>query len=430
MFFYEPQYREYELGTELDFSDIRYNIVNYFEYGISEPERGFSWICEKEAMLSFTFTDDVQIIQGHFNLADVFCGKQNVIIFANDVPVFSEIVTGCSTLSFVFSKPKNGKVILKFLFPDASSPFELGKSEDKRVLSLCIKNLVFTKLEPKIIPNNSVISFLKKEQNFKDYIICGLSEVQDNGTWTDKKILSFAIKFKEEELLLFNAKLVALFNEKQNVQIFANGISVFKNNVTNLNDINCVFLPSSSKEVLFNVILNDANSPKNLGLSDDERLLGLMLENISFKKVNFKEYEIGTTLFAKKNNPSLVPYIIKGFSFQEKDFTWTDGKILLFCAKLKNYKIGTKLSCRIFLKGVFNGSQEVSISVFDNQVFLGNVDNSITEIDFNIDKLNGNEVVLEFSIPNAFSPNSLDSNDNDKRELSLKIEKMIIDFSS
>ena len=37
MSFYEPQYREYKLGTKLDFSKIKYNIINYFEYGISEP---------------------------------------------------------------------------------------------------------------------------------------------------------------------------------------------------------------------------------------------------------------------------------------------------------------------------------------------------------------------------------------------------------
>lgn len=430
MNYYDCEFRKYELGTKLDFSNAKYNIINYFEYGISEPEDGFTWFLENEAVLSFYFDCDCQIIEGVLDLANIFQNHQRVSIYANDILVFNEVLTDENDLHFVFARPKDGKVVLRFVFPDAKSPFELGLSDDARILSLCVKSLIFKKFLPSILPHNSLINFLKDSDNFNKYVIFGISDAEDVGAWTNNCALAFALKFESlSGLIVFKAKFAAIFNEKQHVRIFANGINVFEKEVTKTDDISFEFLASKDNEVLLNIELENAASPSMLGKGDDERILALMFESISFVKQELSLYKIGEELVAKKSDFSLKPYFFEGLSFVEKDYVWTEGKRIIFRAEVKDSS-KDKLSCDIFLKGVFNGLQEVIISDPTGEVFFGTIDNSTSKIKFDAhlisNKESSKEASFEMYFPNATSPSELDNLDKDTRVLALKIEKVVL----
>ncbi|MGI6680548.1 MAG: hypothetical protein ACOX3T_03560 [Bdellovibrionota bacterium] len=433
MYFYDFNFKEYSLGTKLDFSSNKYNIINYFEYGISEPEDGFAWTSENEIELSFNFVDDVQVIVGSFDLLTVYNESQNVKIYVNDIVAFDETIkeSECveKKINFIFSKPFDGKVKIRLILNDAISPYELSESEDKRKLSLCIKSLVFERCEVNSISSQKKISFLKNEQNFLPYLISGVSSAESIGAWTDAKQVMFAFNFenKQECLMFFDAKLSAINNDSQNVQIFANDVLVFHDEVASLDGIKFYFVVPRTKIVFIRILLKNAFSPKSFNVSEDVRLLGLMFQSISFSEVKLVSYELNTMLNAIKNDFSVKPYIFSGLSIPEKDYTWADGKRLLFGAKIEDYKANQSLKCKVFLGGVMRETQRVSILVFGIPVFFGNIDSSITEIDFDIPPLGNDNLVIEFFMLDATSPHSENSQDEDKRLLSLRVKSIIIE---
>ena len=147
--FFETKYKQYRLG-ELFYSSEEESPDGTFIYGLSNSEKAFTWTDGKRIEFHFKIENtQASIIHALFNLAMIFQNKQNVLIFINKEKIDNVLLDVKSNLEFDFLCPKDGIVDLVLELPDATSPYSIGMSQDKRVLALAIKSIIFSEKKPR-----------------------------------------------------------------------------------------------------------------------------------------------------------------------------------------------------------------------------------------------------------------------------------------
>ena len=107
--------------------------------GMSISEKTHIWNNGNEAVFEFQINEDFKDVQIYVNYF-TFHGKKSVSIYANGKKLEEFIANGKEEKTFIipgaFIDKKTGVLELKFIFPDAESPKQLGISEDNRILAL------------------------------------------------------------------------------------------------------------------------------------------------------------------------------------------------------------------------------------------------------------------------------------------------------
>ncbi|MBQ6519012.1 MAG: hypothetical protein IJI14_09840, partial [Anaerolineaceae bacterium] len=147
------EYIPYTEGTEIIFSSVGYNAGKYIKFGLSQPEKDFSWTDGDTVTLKMKIRNvqKGQILDFTFDLARVF-GEQSVTVEVNEDFVAYEKLSSGDLLNFSGVAGDDGIVEIRLLLPDCVSPRELGQSSDGRKLALAIKSLVIFKVQPELIP--------------------------------------------------------------------------------------------------------------------------------------------------------------------------------------------------------------------------------------------------------------------------------------
>ena len=130
------------LPKKLVFSTENYNASPFIVYGVSFPEKGFSWTDGVESCIFGTSDFDQKSIKITISILATF-EKQKIKVLCNDNEVYSGIMDKQSSITFTC---KNiGHIEIKFLLPDALAPCDLSPSinADKRKLALAISEILF-----------------------------------------------------------------------------------------------------------------------------------------------------------------------------------------------------------------------------------------------------------------------------------------------
>lgn len=137
---------------------------------------------------------------------------------------------------------------------------------------------------------------------------------------------------------------------------------------------------------------------------------------------DIEPYKLGTALTFMGENTAL-PYQVEGFSWKEEGGTWSLGTTGKMALSLRNHK-GGDLLVKIVFPTVFH-EQELIISVSGNVVF-DEIISEGQEISFDIPtQYVENTLIIEFSYPDAISPQKLGES-SDTRELAVSFAEMII----
>ena len=151
--------------------------------------------------------------------------------------------------------------------------------------------------------------------------------------------------------------------------------------------------------------------------SVDKKIIKLASE------ISLHDYNLGTNILFSKNKNNSSKYILRGLSKPEKDFTWMEGKNLVFLFNLKNVE-SQKLRCKLSLAHVFRGKQPVTVTINDKIVYSG-IATENNGIEFSFQNPNTYSMRIEITAPEASSQAELGIGQN-KTILPLAIREMKI----
>ena len=138
----------YQYGTQLTFG-MDNTALPYIVGGVSSIDmKDFSWTDGKESKFEFLFEDKPKRnLLVTLDIKHIYdkVGTQNVTIYANDVKIYTEILSKGKQIQFVVPNlilSEEKKLILQIDLPDAVCPYEVfGEGNDKRTLGLAISGL-------------------------------------------------------------------------------------------------------------------------------------------------------------------------------------------------------------------------------------------------------------------------------------------------
>ncbi len=147
---FENRFYVYTPGTELSFSSENNTGRKYIINGFSQAGGNGTWMTGSEStmkmMVDTKAGKDLELAMDYA----VFGNKQKTIIIINGQIVDEYIATEKETKNILIPGnliDENGIILLTIEHPDAYSPKSVGKNEDTRELSLCIKKICISEMQ-------------------------------------------------------------------------------------------------------------------------------------------------------------------------------------------------------------------------------------------------------------------------------------------
>jgi hypothetical protein len=283
-----PWISDYSWGTKLDFSSQSPNAELYMIQGWSRPEDWGVWSIGAKAVVGFIApqpTEDMVLELGEFRAyagqpVDVVVNGEALYHFSNDDPVKSVSIPVAKALL-----AKKSPIIIEFLTPRSTSPLSRGLGDDGRLLGIGLHTLALMPQKDYQLPMDSftlaraagavIVDFKKSAWPGLISKAYGLAEPEPWGTWSSSDVVT----------LEFSKPLPAKFAVHVVAKAF--GPNVGKEFVAHVGDnaIRFTLAASSEERVLqfsnpkgskiMKINVPSPCSPKELGLSDDERNLGI-----------------------------------------------------------------------------------------------------------------------------------------------------------
>lgn len=176
------------------------------------------------------------------------------------------------------------------LTKDEFSKWELGKQIDRSYLIYESPQYIifgfpdYDTMEKDLVTGYELgtdIMFYGDSYNATEYVEYGISEREENFSWTDRDSvkLRFSLNSDVDKLKGF-IELDTVFNNTQDVTIIVNNEEVYHNVVNSGENIEFDFNGSQDKCYDIEILLPQAISPKDLGMSNDERKLALAIKSV------------------------------------------------------------------------------------------------------------------------------------------------------
>lgn len=275
------------------------NAEQYYGGGWGSPESKGTWSDDYTATLAVPVDSTKANLEMEINLTPFIKkgihDKQVVKIFANESLVDERIFTegGKQEQSVVIPNEfiVDGMLYLTFQMPNAISPLELDISEDSRMLGINVSSIVINESIP-VTSFNTETTY--RIDGLDEFMLEGWSAPEEEFIWSDgkKAVLSVPTPDDEKDVRLditFHAFVEPENNlYEQNIIIYANDQKLNEKTITD-NEVKELRIELPNRLVSYpstEIIIEtpNATSPKEIGLSDDERKLGIAIHSITIDK--------------------------------------------------------------------------------------------------------------------------------------------------
>ncbi len=249
---------QYAAGDIIDtvyFSSAQYNADRYVVRGLSGREEEWSWTDGGELVLTVPLgAADAPFIGIRIDVGSVFCQPQTVKALINGEPVYEDAVENGEDIEFAFQNPGTDTVELCLLLPDSIAPSRLGASEDDRDLALALVTMEVMEAEYDIssLPADGVICFRTEGYNANTYVISGIGQPEEAGTWTvgRKVALCFTLANMAGDSVRAVVELADVPDRRQEMAVLANGETVFEGTVSAGEEAACFDIPCSAEQTV------------------------------------------------------------------------------------------------------------------------------------------------------------------------------------
>lgn len=295
----EKRVYPYTLGEELAFtSEATAN--PYCISGFSANEGHGTWTNSEHSILGFDIKG-----QKYNNLlltieSGISGSQQEVLVYAYDHQIADISFAGFEKKELIIPQEyvKDGSVRIVMRFPDAVAPRNIDENnKDSRKLAL---HMISVKLESTDeefslydqinggYALGTILSFSKTENTAKEYCVSGFSSPEELFTWTNSKVANMNFKILNGKSSDFVLEYTCNpFNEKQHIILYANDQKIADYDETGKAAAKIVIPEECIQEGRLNLRfeLPDAKSPKELGMSEDVRTLGLAMGKLVISEV-------------------------------------------------------------------------------------------------------------------------------------------------
>ena len=283
-----------------------------------------------------------------------------------------------------------------------------------------------------IVPFATTIRF-DNSATAEKYLQKGWGENEATYTWTTAHQSSLLIPVTNTSNdVAIDLKVIPFVDPKkhptQTLQVLLNGAPLVEQKLTKEDSIR-VIVPSNSiidNQIKLVLATPDAISPKEIGISDDERILGIGLEEFTVNEII--PYQYGTVLHFN-NSSTDINYLKSGWSTPEKALTWNNqneatisipvipsNHDLTLTAEIMPFLVEGKLLTQN-IDVLINDTKQIHWQVNDSGIFTVIVPSQVTT-----QKI----LTIKFIFHNAQAPKTMGVSD-DMRNLSMGLKSITIE---
>lgn len=289
----ENKPQEVDFGQELSFRKDG-NALPYLKNGWSSAENNFTWTSANKVSLYIplaTSDDIIMKINAAPYLASGKIKEQNVNISVNGEKLtslsYSQNDTGEKYVFIPEYLIKDSAVTIEFEFPNAASPLEMKESKDVRRIALRFYSITFSKSIKYAFGNKITFG---TGGNFTMYQPTGWYSPGEEHNWSMEKASVILPVDKTNSDLLLTLDFVSYLHKGKKVDVFVNGYKAGEWDFADQNMeqvsvlIKSDLLKENSQKIEFRI--TGAKSPKELGVNDDVRVLGIGVKSLVLQEVS------------------------------------------------------------------------------------------------------------------------------------------------
>lgn len=267
-----------------------WNAEQYIISGISSGEGKRTWTNDNEVVFKTLYMGEgYSDVKCRMKLAiESTYGNQQIHIIVNGQKIYCGNVSGPAELSIPFQTGENGRVDISLYLPDAVSPLESGEGSDQRKLSLALQSISFEQNSPSPLKEYEyvpaeIIWFYGKNWNADHFIARGVGMNEGTHTWLEGNKIIFYSNCYGDGTSRTSCRMHLLVNNtlgEQRLSVLVNGQEVYCENIFGPSEVIVPFFTDENGSAQITFHLPNAISPKELGDSDDSRVLSLDMTSI------------------------------------------------------------------------------------------------------------------------------------------------------